>query len=51
MVRRSVELFRLQDEINRIFTEILTHLKAASREGTTWNPALDILEPPMTWWS
>jgi HSP20 family protein len=44
MVKRSVEIFRLQDEINRIFAEILAHLKAASAQGTAWNPALDILE-------
>jgi HSP20 family protein len=44
MLKRSVEIFQLQDEINRIFSEILSHLKISSSEEYTWNPSLDVIE-------
>ena len=44
MLKRSVEIFQLQDEINRIFSEILAHLKISASEEYTWNPSLDVIE-------
>ena len=48
MLKRSVEIFQLQDEINRIFSEILAHMKISASEEYTWNPALDVIEAAET---
>lgn len=44
MLRRTVEILQLQDEINRIFSEVLSHLKVGASGEYTYNPCLDVVE-------
>lgn len=44
MIRKSIELFQIQEEINKIFEEILKHLKISSSRQYTFSPNMDIIE-------
>jgi HSP20 family protein len=44
MLRRTVEILQLQDEINRIFSEVLSHLKVGASGEYTYDPCLDVVE-------
>lgn len=46
MLRRTVEVLQLQEEINRIFSEVLSHLKISSSGDYTYNPCIDVVETP-----
>lgn len=44
MIRKSVEFFQIQEEINKIFDEILRHLKISSSREYSFSPNMDIVE-------
>jgi HSP20 family protein len=44
MLRRTVEILQLQEEVNRIFAEVLSHLKRGASGEYTYNPCLDVVE-------
>jgi len=44
MLRRTVEILQLQEEVNRIFSEVLSYLKVSASSEYTYNPCLDVVE-------
>lgn len=44
MIRKSIEFFQIQEEINKIFDEILRHLKISSSREYSFSPNMDIVE-------
>ncbi len=44
MIRRSIELIQIQEEINNIFSEIFKYLKRSSSKEYSFSPNMDIVE-------
>jgi HSP20 family protein len=44
MIKKSIEFLQIQEEINKIFDEILKHLKISSSREYNFSPNLDIFE-------
>lgn len=44
MIRKSIEFLQIQEEINKIFDEILKHLKISSSRIYSFSPNIDVIE-------
>lgn len=44
MIRKSIEILQIKEEINKIFAEILSHLKISSSREYAFSPNMDIIE-------
>lgn len=44
MIKKSIEFLQIQEEINKIFDEILKHLKISSSRQYNFSPNIDIFE-------
>lgn len=44
MIKKSIEFLQIQEEINKIFGEILSHLKISSSREYNFSPNMDIVE-------
>lgn len=44
MIKKSIEFLQIQEEINKIFEDILKHLKISSSREYSFSPNMDIFE-------
>lgn len=44
MIKKSIEILQIKEEINKIFAEILNHLKISSSREYDFSPNMDIIE-------